>query len=127
MMLNQAEDILNQVEQNLIPIVNQVEQVNQNELLNLNEPDINQDLDPLLIHPVENGPFGQGEQIRYLLQDQGEVYLLNQQPQIEENINLELALEVHEEQELNLNQVQEDNVDLNLQLGSPVQFLMEEI
>lgn len=75
-------------------------QVNLNEapdaIQDLNQPPIDLDLDPVIINLGENDHFGQGEQIQYLLQGQGEVYLLN--PNLEEpvDVNLELALHILE-------------------------------
>jgi hypothetical protein len=44
---------------------------------------MDQDLDPVIINPVENDLFGHEEQIQYLLQEQGEVYKNNPVVEVE--------------------------------------------
>ena len=88
--------------------------------MDLNQPPLDQDLNPVIINPVENDPFVQGYQTQYLLQGQGEVFQLNPQPQLAEQAqdnepNLDLALGM--QQEYNLP---------NQPLANPVNYLVEE-
>jgi len=86
--------------------------------LDLNQPPNDQDLDPVIINPVEDDPFGQGYQTQYLLQGQGEVFQLNPQPQ-----HVEQAQEPN--LELMLGMQQEHNAP-NQPPANPINFLVEE-
>jgi hypothetical protein len=86
--LEEAEEILEdvQLDQQNIEIMEQHGiggNAGMAEGLDLNQPPMDQDLDPVIINPVENDPFGQGEQIQYLLQEQGEVFQNNPVAEVE--------------------------------------------
>ena len=101
---------------------------NPNHMLDLNQPPLDQDLDPVIINPVEHDKFGQGYQTQYLLQGQGEVFLLNPQPQHDEQVqNNEpnLDLELGMQQEHNLPGQHEHNLPNQLP-ANPINYLVEE-
>lgn len=81
------------------------------------------------IQPVQDGDFLEindmqpNEQVQYLLQHENEVYMLNPQP--EEQDLMQLANELHQNQQLGLDLNQAINIP-QMQ-GSPVNYLDEEI
>lgn len=96
--------------------------------LDLNQPPMNLDLDLVIINPIQ--PIQEGdfleindlqnhEEVHYLLQHKGEVYQLKPQ----EQELMDLADEMHQNEELNL---EEGNIVPALQ-GSPVNFLVDEV
>lgn len=67
--------------------------------LDLNQPPLDLDLDPVIINllqPILEGDFlevndlQQNEQVQYLLQHEGEVFMLNPQPEPDEQAGLQL-------------------------------------
>jgi hypothetical protein len=90
--------------------------------LDLNQPPMDQDLDPVIINPINSDPYGQEEQINYLLQEQGEVYQLNPEEQQGNIINLNLGLQDFEEQYND-----QEMVAVIQPQGSPVNYIDEVI
>ena len=96
--------------------------------LDLNQPPMDQDLDPVIINPVENDPFGHGEQIQYLLQEQGEVYQNNPVVQVEvHELGVGIGAMAQEVVEAPPEAVQAPaEIPQQNQQGPPLNFLVEE-
>lgn len=106
--------------------LNEESQAEDGARLDLNQPPLNQDLDPVIINPLqpaEEGEFlklndlqGQNKEVHYLLQYEGEVYQLNpQNPQEQE------LMEVPDEMHL------EENNITPAEQGSPIYLQVDEV